>query len=54
MMERDGQNLSLWQATVAAYKTKNTAVMNTLYDVIIVSGGITNRYQHGVIVAAIG
>jgi glycine/D-amino acid oxidase-like deaminating enzyme/nitrite reductase/ring-hydroxylating ferredoxin subunit len=41
MIERDGQNTSLWQANVNPYITKNSGDIRALYDVILVGGGIT-------------
>jgi len=41
MIQRDGCNISLWQDSVDAYKPVNKADFSTLYDVVIVGGGIT-------------
>jgi hypothetical protein len=41
MINRDGINPSLWQKTSDAYQSVNQPVKDTLYDVIIVGGGIT-------------
>ena len=39
-MKRDGTLKSLWQ-DIQEYKPGNIAVANTVYDVIVVGGGIT-------------
>jgi glycine/D-amino acid oxidase-like deaminating enzyme/nitrite reductase/ring-hydroxylating ferredoxin subunit len=41
MINRDGINASLWQKTSQAYRIINKPVKDTVYDVIIVGGGIT-------------
>ena len=41
MIKRDGHNKSLWQPTVSEYRSANKIRSNTLYDVVIVGGGIT-------------
>lgn len=41
MIKRDGHNNSLWQPTVNEYRCANKIRSNTLYDVVIVGGGIT-------------
>src|SRR6185503_15617167 len=41
MIQRDGCNTSLWQDTVEEYRSVNKADHSTLYDVVIVGGGIT-------------
>ena len=40
-MKRDGSTLSLWQSNVPEYNTKPTSFNNSIYDVLIVGGGIT-------------
>ncbi|HEV8271135.1 MAG TPA: FAD-dependent oxidoreductase [Chitinophagaceae bacterium] len=41
MIQRDGCNISLWQESVNEYKSSNKINSSTLYDVVIVGGGIT-------------
>jgi glycine/D-amino acid oxidase-like deaminating enzyme/nitrite reductase/ring-hydroxylating ferredoxin subunit len=41
MINRDGARVSLWQDAVDSYETTNSADNTSLYDVIIVGGGIT-------------
>jgi len=41
MIQRDGCNISLWQDAVDEYRSVNRPDHSTLYDVIIVGGGIT-------------
>jgi glycine/D-amino acid oxidase-like deaminating enzyme/nitrite reductase/ring-hydroxylating ferredoxin subunit len=41
MIHRDGCNISLWQESVNEYKPSNKISSSTLYDVVIVGGGIT-------------
>jgi glycine/D-amino acid oxidase-like deaminating enzyme len=41
MIQRDGCNISVWQDSVDAYRPVNKAEFSTLYDVVIVGGGIT-------------
>jgi len=41
MINRDGSCISLWQDNVAVYSPVNQADTGTIYDVIIVGGGIT-------------
>lgn len=40
-MKRDGAQISLWQNTVADFKPNNNWEKDTVYDVLIVGGGIT-------------
>ncbi len=40
-MQRDGSTISLWQDQVPDYETKQTALPQTTFDVIIAGGGIT-------------
>lgn len=41
MIQRDGKSVSLWQSSVAPYKSKNKASDKNIYDVAVVGGGIT-------------
>lgn len=41
MVQRDGSHNSLWQKHIDTYQTSSKADINTLYDVIVVGGGIT-------------
>jgi len=41
MIKRDGCNISLWQESVDEYLSTNKINSSTLYDVVIVGGGIT-------------
>ncbi|HTE07565.1 MAG TPA: FAD-dependent oxidoreductase [Flavitalea sp.] len=41
MFNRDATSKSLWQGTAETYKPVNTADPQTVYDVVIVGGGIT-------------
>ena len=41
MVNRDGSCISLWQDNIEAYEVTNRPEIKTLYDVIIVGGGIT-------------
>src|SRR6185503_13292402 len=41
MIQRDGCNTSLWQDSVEEYRPVNKADYSTLYDVMIIGGGIT-------------
>lgn len=41
MIQRDGAQTSLWQGNVPPYITTSRAERKTLYDVVIVGGGIT-------------
>lgn len=41
MIERDGNCISLWQDYTSPYESNNTAREDTVYDVLIVGGGIT-------------
>jgi glycine/D-amino acid oxidase-like deaminating enzyme/nitrite reductase/ring-hydroxylating ferredoxin subunit len=40
-MKRDGSTVSLWQSNMPDYNAKPTSFSNTMYDVVIVGGGIT-------------
>ena len=40
-MQRDGATISLWQDNIPDYETKHNTLPATLFDVIIVGGGIT-------------
>jgi glycine/D-amino acid oxidase-like deaminating enzyme/Rieske Fe-S protein len=41
MIKRDGNHKSLWQSSVDPYITNKTPPTNTIFDVVIVGGGIT-------------
>lgn len=41
MIPRDGGRISLWQDSVAPYKTRSSKFTQTVFDVAIVGGGIT-------------
>src|SRR6478752_7381164 len=41
MIQRDGSRISLWQSEIPVYKTQNDPDITTIYDVAIISGGIT-------------
>src|SRR4026207_2435034 len=41
MIKRDGNNISLWQDSADAYQPSSEVNSATLYDVVIVGGGIT-------------
>lgn len=41
MIKRDGNCISLWQDTVTEFGSTNSMSSSTLYDVVIVGGGIT-------------
>ena len=41
MIARDGSCASLWQETVSPYSTLSNKFGNTVFDVVIVGGGIT-------------
>ena len=41
MIKRDGNKISLWQESAPAYQPVNEVNSSTLYDVVIVGGGIT-------------
>src|SRR3982751_7026221 len=40
-MERDGMQTSLWQYNMLQYKSLNSTIPDSSYDVIVVGGGIT-------------
>ena len=40
-MKRDGAKTSLWQNNMPDYTAKSANVSNTIYDVLIVGGGVT-------------
>ncbi|MDQ2753229.1 MAG: FAD-dependent oxidoreductase [Bacteroidota bacterium] len=40
-MQRDGITISLWQQDIPDYTAKQTALPQTLFDVVIAGGGIT-------------
>jgi glycine/D-amino acid oxidase-like deaminating enzyme/nitrite reductase/ring-hydroxylating ferredoxin subunit len=41
MIKRDGNRVSLWQANIAPYESRNTINNNRYFDIAVIGGGIT-------------